>query len=357
MISSVWSRRAVAASHRLTPPSSYAFALSNSCARTYSHFPPTLMASPSADIKKSPSSSSRAMTLMAMASPNLKRSYSNYSLTARDPNLKMSWTQLNSRPGGVPCRHFSPISTIQDGITQLHELTSLPWCASIALSALFVRLGLFVVTRKQIIASQKLSKAAHEISLLNELLAKSVGRGTKNTWKEKKLAMKTYWSGFRASMKIHDVSLAPVVLPPLFNLGVFFLFVYSVRDLLTLHDVSNGGAFWFQDLKEADSTMLLPFIALSCTYTSLEITMQNANDGTFLKKLKDIFQTCTILFLPLSAQLPCGVFCYWIPSSVFIIIQSLLLRNDNMRKVLRIPPVTGKPSAFPVPGDVVKGRK
>ena len=59
-------------------------------------------------------------------------------------------------------------------------------------------------------------------------------------------------------------------------------------------------------------------------------------------------QTGVLVALPLTSLLPAGIFCYWIPSTLAITTQMLLLRQPAVLKLLNIP-VPQKPSEFRMP--------
>ena len=240
------------------------------------------------------------------------------------------------------------VESIQQGLINFQSLTSLPWYASIAASTVLVRLSLLPLTRQQMVSSHKFSKVLPEISLLNELLKQSFAKNTLNTVTEKKEAVLNYIKGFKAALKIHDVSLFPIIALPLTNICIFVTFIYSIRGLITCHDFELGGTLWFEDLQDHDSTLMLPIMAMCGTYTSLELSFRSVEEGSFFAKFKDFIQTSVLIALPMTSILPAGVFCYWIPSTLTITTQMLLLRQPAVLKLLNIP-VPPKHSGFRMP--------
>jgi YidC/Oxa1 family membrane protein insertase len=250
-------------------------------------------------------------------------------------------------------RHMSTSSvvldTIQQGVIEFHTLTSLPWYASIAASTLLVRFALLPLTRQQMISSHKFAKALPEISLLNELLKHSLThKHSLNTVAQKKEAVSEYVNGFNAALKIHNVRFSPMIVLPLVNLSVFITFIYAIRGLILYQDFELGGTLWFEDLQDHDSTLILPVIAMTGTYASLELSFRSVEQGSFFAKVKDFMQTGVLMALPVTALLPAGIFCYWIPSTLAITTQMLLLRQPKVQKLLGIP-VAHKHSGFRMP--------
>ena len=122
--------------------------------------------------------------------------------------------------------------------------------------------------------------------------------------------------------------------------------------LQVLHQLENGGMFWFCDLTAKDSTMALPLLAITATYGAIQIAFsrigmtdnngggKNTGNMNFVTFLKDTVQTVIILSIPVVHALPAGVFCYWIPSSLFGACQSIALRTALGQSILKIPPQT-----------------
>ena len=53
--------------------------------------------------------------------------------------------------------------------------------------------------------------------------------------------------------------------------------------------------------------------------------------------VKDKLQLIMIFSAPFVVQLPAGVFCYWVPSALFGLVQTTTLRQPATRKLLGLP--------------------
>lgn len=139
---------------------------------------------------------------------------------------------------------------------------------------------------------------------------------------------------------LHDVQVSKILAVPLANFAVFASFIYSIRDMV-LRDPTEtmdiGGMLWFVDLTIKDSTFFLPFSALGLSYLALDLALKP--HGNVLLYLKDFFQSLMIISIPVILPLPAGIFFYWIPSSVFTIAQTQLLKQAAFRRLLRIPEI------------------
>jgi YidC/Oxa1 family membrane protein insertase len=127
---------------------------------------------------------------------------------------------------------------------------------------------------------------------------------------------------------------------PIVNIGVFMTFIYSVRSMITHsdnYDLLEGGVLWFVDLSSKDPTFLLPLGALSLSYLAMELGFGKNQKGAGML-FKDGLQSLVLLSVPFVTTLPAGVFCYWIPSSLFAIAQSQIIKGPYAQTLLGIPP-------------------
>lgn len=231
------------------------------------------------------------------------------------------------------------------GIIQmsLHTIqsTGLPWWATFALSTILVRSSMFPLTRSQLLYSNKIATAVPEISFLYQLLTKRLQGTAIHQTEERLKIINVFIKGVRASLKIHDFSILRMLSYPAANISIFLTFIISIREMIK-HDTDlkygfqDGGLLWFADLTMKDDTFILPFLALTLSYTALEIAFSNGK-GKIFTYTKDFCQCITLLSVPFVIQLPTGIFFYWIPSSMFAITQSMLLRNTRFQRLMNLP--------------------
>jgi YidC/Oxa1 family membrane protein insertase len=247
-------------------------------------------------------------------------------------------------------------SAVQYGLQFIHDTTSLPYWQTIALSTVALRMSLFPMLRFQVASTQKLTKAMPDIQMLYRLLLNRLSTIPKSDTHARMNAIGVFFSGVKATLTLNDVSMTRIIAWPIINVGIFATFVLSIRDMVINGPpelgLENGGFGMFTDLTGKDNRCILPLAAAALSYTGLELSMnppsppstaiadQNQNKNKFFFRLKDGLQSLLILSLPFVLELPVGVFCYWIPSSTFMIAQSLLLRhNPAFRKLLYPSPV------------------
>lgn len=236
---------------------------------------------------------------------------------------------------------------IEASIVGLHAWTATPWWASIALSTIVVRTALFPLVRLQVISSKKVALATPEINHLFQLLKKRLNDTSGISPVERINYLSSFLRGVSASMALHDVSKVEMVAYPLINASVFASFVYSIRTMIANGDdfqFVDGGLLWFRDLEQLDNTMVLPLAALGLSYYALDRAFAVSNGKPFIF-FKDFGHSLIILSVPWVAVLPSGVFCYWIPSSLFNLAQTTFLKSEVGMKLLRIPTLPLPPNS------------
>jgi len=210
---------------------------------------------------------------------------------------------------------------------------------------------MFPLVYRQILASRTLAGAVPELNFLFQLLRQRLRTIPVRHTAEQLRVVTIFFKGVGACVKLHGVSPLQIISSPLANMAVFVTFVYSLRGLIVGGGadlgLTTGGMLWFQDLALKDGTFLLPLTALTVSYSAIELAFRTPAVGgaaRFTLLLKDAFQSLLLVSLPFMLPLPAGVFCYWIPSSLCGVAQTLALRNLRIQRLLRIEP-KGKPPA------------
>ncbi|GBG29640.1 Mitochondrial inner membrane protein OXA1L [Hondaea fermentalgiana] len=174
-----------------------------------------------------------------------------------------------------------------------------------------------------------------------------------------------YVQGVRAIFRKFNVKPIALFAVPLTQIATLLTFVYATRHLV-MHgalDLSDQGALWFMDLSAKDTTMLLPLVAVSLSYTTLERsfgrTVQVPGQPVSVTAgdvVREVLQAMLVFGFPFIAQLPSGIFMYWIPSSAFGFCQNTLLKLPSVRAALGLtdpPRLNATPIVQQVPKSAV----
>jgi YidC/Oxa1 family membrane protein insertase len=240
---------------------------------------------------------------------------------------------LSNKPRGI----VSVVDLIQTSVAAIHSYSYLPWWSSFGLSTIFVRASMLPLVNLQLLESKKLAAAMPEIAMLSQLLKNRMITMPNKAAKDRLQVISVFVDGVRASCTIHDVKFHKIIAYPMINLSVFCTFVYSLRDMLikanASYNLQDGGFGMFCDMTVKDPTFILPFTAICLSYSALEYAFRST-PGKGIELFKDFVQCILVLSIPVVTTLPAGVFFYWIPSSIFGIAQTAVMRSRSMRPPL-----------------------
>lgn len=237
---------------------------------------------------------------------------------------------------------YVPFQTVLAGI---QSSTELPWWATLATSTVLVRMSLWPLVYQQLVAMRRLTHAIPEISFLQKLVLRRLKSFPPTEVAKRMQVIGVFLNGVHAALKLHSIKITPFVALPAIQLGVFALFILSLRDMIrsgNFPELKQGGFSLFSDLTVKDQTLILPALAVMTSYLALEFAFASSQVKWALF-VKDFAQSLMILGLPAVSYLPTGVFMYWIPSSLFGIGQTFLLRSGFVQRLLKLPNIPKPP--------------
>jgi membrane protein insertase Oxa1/YidC/SpoIIIJ len=259
--------------------------------------------------------------------------------TIGERSRKISFEVLSSAP--------NLIQLIQTSLVSYQDATGLPWWLTFATSTALFRVTVFPLVRLQIVNMTELAKAFPDIRLLYGLFMQRRRLSDRLSLNESYQLLAVFMKGSRASLIVHNFSLFKFFLYPSVNIAAFVTFLYSLRNMVyskTNDALTDGGISWFLDLTDKDPTFILPLTAVYLSYSGLLYSF-SGNRSPIVRIMQDALQCLLLLGIPFYLQLPCGVFCYWIPSSIMSILQTKLLRTPYFQKLFRIPAPQKPPTA------------
>lgn len=229
---------------------------------------------------------------------------------------------------------------VQSKMFELHDFSGLPWWLTLVTSTVFVRISLLPLVRLQANSILKLSKAGPDLSILYQLLVKRHQIESLPIFNSLQL-FGIFLKGSFASFRLHEVSITSLLLYPTINISAFVTYILSLREIIfgpNSAQFEDGGFSWFLDLTEKDPTLVLPLLSISLSYLAIGYSFHQSKgkQNYYVTLFQDGLQCLLIICIPLYMQLPCGVFCYLIPSSIFSLIQTRLFRTPSFRRFIRL---------------------
>jgi len=242
-----------------------------------------------------------------------------------------------------------PIDLVQAGLVGLNHVTGGPWWSTFMIGTISFRLLLVPVTVWQIKSVRNLmtGPAAVHLRQLSMLYAKEVEKTPQKRFGLTRIYLRGVGAVFR-KFKVNPVKFVAV---PLTQIAALVTFIVATRRLISdgALDLTDQGMLWFNNLGARDSTMILPLLAVGLSYSSLERnlgrTVQHEGEApkiTFGDGFREVLQTFLVFGFPFIAQLPSGIFMYWIPSAMFGNVQSRALKSQRIRDALDLGPIPKK---------------
>lgn len=100
------------------------------------------------------------------------------------------------------------------------------------------------------------------------------------------------------------------------------------------------GTLWFPDLTQRDPSYGLPVLSSLILWGTVELGAADGMQGhspEMIKRLKNGMRIMALVLIPLTAKFPASVFCYWIASNFFSLGQALIMKNEQIRTLLKVP--------------------
>ncbi|KAL1510128.1 hypothetical protein AB1Y20_006460 [Prymnesium parvum] len=240
---------------------------------------------------------------------------------------------LRASPRGAR-RFSSPVACAEHALSLVHTHTGLPWWATLAASSLALRLLLV----PSVIAQPRLAA-------LLAAAARHAATGSSRAGRAAAVAR-----AFVAECRKAHVSPVATLAMPLIPLPVLLTSLIAVRRLVDEEkphaaELKSGGIAWFKDLTAPDCYAVLPIASLGLLIANLQQSFAGSQSAV-MQTLRNFLQATGTIMLPFYAQLPAGLFLYWVPNSLFSMLQE---RHSTFPLPLLCPPPLRPPFPPAVP--------
>ncbi|KAF7794878.1 hypothetical protein EIP86_006021 [Pleurotus ostreatoroseus] len=230
---------------------------------------------------------------------------------------------------------WSPIGLCQVGIETLQVFSGMPWFWTIVTASAVSRAILLPFVVMGLRNTAKMAPHQTEFQALrDETMA---ARANKDMLRMQRAALRQKLLYEKIGVSMWGMFLPPIVQLPV-TLGMFFG-VKRICDL-PVEQLKYSGFDLIPDLTVVDPTWTLPLLATAAINVQLSLSMKdmtsaNPNAGHMI----NLFRGLSILGLFFMAQFPSGVLVYLLTTSVFMSVQTLILRLPSVRKYLGIPSI------------------
>ncbi|KAH9065594.1 60Kd inner membrane protein-domain-containing protein [Lactarius vividus] len=224
--------------------------------------------------------------------------------------------------------------------------TGLPWFYTIIAGTLLSRLLLVPFSIKQLRNSAALAPHQPRLLELKEELNRAYQTGDKIG--VQRVALKQ-----RRVYEESGVSMLPMLLMPFVQLPVTLGMFFGVKRLcaLPLEQLHWSGVSFLPDLTVADPFYVLPIAAAVLMNVQLSVgasDMAATADRTTAAHMINAFRVVSVISIPLMGQFPSGLNLYVLTGIAAMLMQTSILRQDAVRRILRIPLLPKNTNTKPV---------
>lgn len=207
---------------------------------------------------------------------------------------------------------LNPLVLTQDALAAVHAATGTPWWLVLGGSAIALRVAILPAVLLQVRETRRLTALMPQFAIFRQQTAAIEPAAER---------ARVLLGKIRAECKARGVRPLRVVGLPLMQVPLLIGLVVAVRRMLLpgapqREVLSAGGAYWFSDLTAPDPTSILPLGSLLLLVTNLQVglTRPAATRGGvgLLSMLRNVFQAGSVVAFPFYAELPAGVFMYWV---------------------------------------------
>lgn len=244
----------------------------------------------------------------------------------------------------VDCSKFTPKITSEEGLWDNIFIKPLAWLIlklgylvknfglAVILAGLAIRLILYPVTKKSAMQSENLKKAQPELQRLEKKYANK---------KDDQQAMMQKSQEMMAIYKKYNISLFSGCLIAIVQLPLFIAFLEAINRTPAIFEgkflgLQLGTTPWFALTQGNFWYVIIPIIVFLVTFFSFKLTKNDVADNSnpAAGSTKIMMNVMVVIITISSFQLSTAIGLYWITSSLFTIVQNLLVaRSGNSAKV------------------------
>lgn len=246
---------------------------------------------------------------------------------------------------------------LQQKLTDFHDLTGLPWWAVIVLSTVMMRtVFILPLTIHQNYVISKLELINNDLfsTIKDEVAAEVRKLAEEKSWTERQVT-KEYKSRLiqRKNELIikHNCHPLKTILLIIVQMPIWISMSCAIRNLTYMYPLQDitaqiihtemkaNSVLWMSDLTLPDSSYFLPFMVGLFNIGNIEVMkMSKIQKKSFLGKISImLFYIVTTGMVYFATSVPKTVALYWATSSLYALIQNMLLLVPSVRKAVRLP--------------------
>eukprot|EP00898_Chlorokybus_atmophyticus_P001449 jgi/Chlat1/2304/Chrsp17S02799 len=227
-----------------------------------------------------------------------------------------------------------PVVALQQLIEAFHVYAHLPWWGAIAATTVALRALMLPLVIRQMKVTARLSLMRPQMEKLKEELDAGLARKDPQ-------ALANYQTQLKALFAKHQVSPFKMFGTMIIQAPLFICFFLAIRRMAEgIPSFAEGGPWFLSNLAQADPTYVMPVLTGMSLLLTVELGAMDGMEGQApeqLKRMKNMFRIMAVAMVPLTANLPAGIFAYWLTSNICSLAQTAGIRFLGLRKKFGIP--------------------
>lgn len=270
----------------------------------------------------------------------------------RNKSFSEAFTQIYTNVS-----HSTTVSYFQNAFITFHDLTGLPWWATVIIYTIGLRLATFpLAVYAQVMKAKIQNILQNEMPKMDTNLKNEVAMARKRWNLNDKETFMLYRRSFRTQYNkmIERDNCHPLKTTMLhwFQIPIWICHSIGIRNIITIQpdpqsvkaiqtfgQLTVGGCLWLPNLIDADTSYVLPAIWCITNLINIELGAleRTGPPSKLATTFTGIFRVITIVVAPIAATVPSCLTLYWCTSSICALGQNLILLSPRAKRLFGIP--------------------
>lgn len=257
----------------------------------------------------------------------------------------------------IDISHSTTVSYFQSAHIAFHDVTGLPWWATIIVYTIGLRLTTFPLALYGQVMRGKIENIfRNEMPKMEKELQAIVATKSKHRNLNAAQASMMYRREFKKRYQemIERDNCHPLKTTILhwFQIPIWVCHSIGIRNILTgqpnptspqaikiVAQLGVGGCLWLPNLIEADTTYILPAIWCITNLINIELGAleRTGPPSRFSTIFTNVFRGITIAVAPIAATVPSCLTLYWCTSALCALAQNLILLSPRVKRLAGVP--------------------
>lgn len=249
------------------------------------------------------------------------------------------------------------VSYFQNALLSFHDITGLPWWATIIVYTIGLRLVTFPLAVYAHKMKAKLALILHtELPSMNDELKREVAIAKRKFDLSDKdaycLYKKSFNTQYRKMIERDNCHPFKTTIMFWFQIPIWVCHSMGIRNIITLRpdpnsqralmafaQLSAGSFLWIPSLMEIDTSYILPVVWCITNLINIELSAleKPGQPSKFMTIMSNVFRGVTIAIVPIAASVPSCLTLYWCTSSLCALAQNLILLSPRAKRTFGIP--------------------